>query len=109
MAAVVGVSQWCFNSLLHSTAYMNHKKGNDISIKAVTPSTEFETMYGTPYSKQKRKMPDWDNLIVRCIANDLIKERMMGNQHGLGKEPPVWQPSGYNGGWGWVGVGEMVS
>lgn len=24
------------------------------------------------------KMPDWDNLIVRCVANDLIKGRMMG-------------------------------
>lgn len=34
-------------------------------------------------------MPDWDNLIVRCIANDLIKERMMGNQHGPGEELPV--------------------
>lgn len=55
-------------------------------------------------------MPDWDNLIVRCIANDLIKERMMGNQHGPGEEPPVWQPSGYNGGDGaWQGGGGPVS
>lgn len=52
------------------------------------------------YSKQTGKMPDWDNLIVRCIANDLINKRMMGNQHGLGEEPPVWQPSGYGGGLG---------
>lgn len=60
------------------------------------------------YSKQTGKMPDWDNLIVRCIANDLINKRMMGNQHGLGEEPPVWQPSGYGGGLGggWVGGGE---
>lgn len=34
-------------------------------------------------------MPDWDNLIVCCVANDLINKRMMGNQHGLGEEPPV--------------------
>lgn len=64
-----------------------------------------DTMYSTQYSKQIRKMPDWDNLIVRCIANDLINKRMMGNQHGLGEEQPVWQPSGYNGGWGWAGWG----
>lgn len=40
-------------------------------------------------SKHVKKMPDLDNLIVHCIANDLINRRMMGNQHGLGEEPPV--------------------
>lgn len=58
---------------------------------------EVETLYSALQSEQMRKMPDWDNLIVHCIANDLINKRMMGNQHGLGEEPPVWQPSGYNG------------
>lgn len=57
------------------------------------------------YCKQMREMPDWYNLIDRCVANDLINKRMMGNQHGLGEEPPAWQPSGYKGGWGWAGAG----
>lgn len=48
-------------------------------------------------SKHVKKMPDLDNLIVHCIANDLINRRMMGNQRGLGEEPPVQQPSGYKG------------
>lgn len=48
-----------------------------MSPEAVKLSNEiwWETLYSTLYSKSARKMPDWDNLIVRCIANDLINKK----------------------------------
>lgn len=56
------------------------------------------------YSKQTREMPDWDDLIVRCIANDLINERMMGNQHGPGRDTAcvtaIWLQWGEGVEWG---------
>lgn len=36
-----------------------------------------------------------DDLILCFMVNDLINKRMMGNQRDLGKETPMWQPSGW--------------
>lgn len=101
LLVVLGVPHWCLNS--SETCIIRKEATETLS------SGPLDTRRGTPYSKQMGKMPDWDHLIVRCIANDLINKRMMGNQHGVCEELPVWQPSGYTGGWGWVGVGGLVS
>lgn len=56
------------------------------------------------------KMPDWDNLIVRCVANNLIRERMMGKlARSRQRSVSVRQPSGCRAGGGGVGVKKVQS